>query len=425
MTTRPRCGSRVAGYGLEAISLSGHSDLTTRDGLEHGIRAVRWAAAYGLPIVNTAVGGHQSADENEAAFLANVAELADAAEDASVVVALEIHGDIMASSDVTIPLIEKIGRESVRVNYDTANVEFYSGDLAVDDLPKITRVPRSRPSEGDDRRQGQLELPGDRRRARSTSAACSRFSSEAGYSGPYSVEIEFEGEPWPAAGRRQRRDAALVRAPEQRSGWSSAMARSLYMPEMTNLQVREYLEGGGRTVIVPVGSTEDHGDHGPLWTDVYIPLEVAKRAAPELDALVGPPIPFGLAADHRGAHGLVHVRHGHVPGARARRLPVARRRRLPRIVLLNGHYCNSQALEFASSRDSRRAARGDADLPVPVLGGAAAGGGRAVPVGTVGIHANVGETSIVLAIDQSLCDMERVARLRPRAARAAHERVSR
>ena len=86
------------------------------------------------------------------------------------------------------------------------------------------------------------------------------------------------------------------------------MPRSIFMPEMTNLEVREYLEGGGQTVIVPVGSTEDHGDHGPLWTDVYIPMEVAKRAAPELDALVGPPVPFGIAHDHRGASGLVHVR---------------------------------------------------------------------------------------------------------------------
>jgi len=77
---------------------------------------------------------------------------------------------------------------------------------------------------------------------------------------------------------------------------------------MTNLQVREYLEGGGRTVIVPVGSTEDHGDHGPLWTDVYIPLEVARRAAHELEALVAPPVGFGLAPDHRGASGLVHLR---------------------------------------------------------------------------------------------------------------------
>src|SRR6266568_3580376 len=125
-------------YGLSAVSLSGHSDLTTPEGLEHGIKAVRWADSYGIPIVNTAVGGHESADENEAAFLANIGELADAAEAAGLVVALEIHGDIMASSDVTIPLLEKIGRDSVKVNYDTANVEYYSGQKAVDDLPKIT-----------------------------------------------------------------------------------------------------------------------------------------------------------------------------------------------------------------------------------------------------------------------------------------------
>jgi len=129
---------QLGGYGLEAVSLSGHSDLTTRDGLEHGLKAVDWAGRYGLKVVNTAVGGHQSADENESAFRQNIGELADAADAAGVVVALEIHGDIMASSDVTLPLLAKIGRDSVKVNYDTANVEFYSGDLATDDLPKIT-----------------------------------------------------------------------------------------------------------------------------------------------------------------------------------------------------------------------------------------------------------------------------------------------
>ena len=144
------------------MSLSGHSDLTTADGLAHGIKAVRWAAEYGLPIVNTAVGGHQSADENESAFLANIGAMADAADAAGVVVALEIHGDIMASSDVTIPLLEKIGRDSVKVNYDTANVEYYSGDKAVDDLPKITPYLAQRPPEGHDGRQGQLELPRSR-----------------------------------------------------------------------------------------------------------------------------------------------------------------------------------------------------------------------------------------------------------------------
>jgi L-ribulose-5-phosphate 3-epimerase len=183
-------------YGLEAVSLSAHSDLTTREGLEHGLKGVRWAAEYGLPIVNTAVGGHQSADENEQAFLGNVGQLADAAEQAGVVVGLEIHGDIMASSDVTLPLLEKIGRDSIKVNYDTANVEFYSGDRAVDDLPKI--VPQLAHVHLKDTTggKGNWNFP-----AIGTGTVnfgrVLQILREGGYSGPFSVELEFQGEPWP------------------------------------------------------------------------------------------------------------------------------------------------------------------------------------------------------------------------------------
>jgi creatinine amidohydrolase len=191
------------------------------------------------------------------------------------------------------------------------------------------------------------------------------------------------------------------------------MAGSLYMPEMTNLQVREYLQGGGRTVIVPVGSTEDHGDHGPLWTDVYIPLEVARRAAPELDALVGPPIPFGIAHDHRGAHGLVHLRIDTffelVRDVCLSLADVGFRR----IVLLNGHYCNSHALEFAVARFHDELPAGTRVYPFPYWAGLTPEQAERYLSGAVGIHANVGETSIVLAIDEKLCDMERVRDFTP------------
>jgi L-ribulose-5-phosphate 3-epimerase len=187
---------KLEGYGLEAVSLSGHSDLTTRDGVEHGIKAVRWAADYGLGIVNTAVGGHQSADENEAAFLGNVGELADAAEAAGILVALEIHGDIMASSEVTIPLLDKIGRDSVKVNYDTANVEFYSGEKAVDDLPKITPYLAHVHLKDTVGGKGVWNFPaiGD---GTVDFGRVLQILREAGYTGPYSVELEFTGEPWP------------------------------------------------------------------------------------------------------------------------------------------------------------------------------------------------------------------------------------
>jgi sugar phosphate isomerase/epimerase len=187
---------RLEGHGLTAVSLSGHSDLTTPDGLEHGIRAVRWAADYGVPIMNTAVGGHQSADENESAFLANIGELADVAEEAGVVVALEIHGDIMASSKETLPLLEKVGRDSVKVNYDTANVEYYSGDTAVEDLPKITGQLAHVHLKDTTGGRGNWNFPA----CGAGTVDFARVLSilrDAGYDGPLSVEIEFTGEPWP------------------------------------------------------------------------------------------------------------------------------------------------------------------------------------------------------------------------------------
>jgi sugar phosphate isomerase/epimerase len=183
-------------HGLSAVSISAHSDLTTQEGLEHGIKGVRWAADFGLPIVNTAVGGHQSADENEAAFLANVGRLADAAEAAGVVVALEIHGDIMASSDVTIPLLEKVGRDSIKVNYDTANVEFYSGDKAVDDLPKITPYLAHVHLKDTTGGKGNWNFPAIGS-GTVDFARVLEILRDAGYEGPYSVELEFQGEPWP------------------------------------------------------------------------------------------------------------------------------------------------------------------------------------------------------------------------------------
>jgi L-ribulose-5-phosphate 3-epimerase len=187
---------QLSDFGLSPVSLSAHSDLTTREGLEHGVKAVRWAADFGIPIVNTAIGGHASQEEDESAFLGNIEELADAAEEAGVVIALEIHGDIMASGGKTLPLLEKIGRESVRVNYDTANVEFYSGDKAVDDLPRIAPYLAHVHLKDTVGGKDVWNFP-----AIGTGSVdferVLEILEQAGYSGPFSVELEFQGEPWP------------------------------------------------------------------------------------------------------------------------------------------------------------------------------------------------------------------------------------
>jgi sugar phosphate isomerase/epimerase len=187
---------RLDHYGLEAVSLSSHSDLTTADGLAHGIKGVNWAAEFGLPIVNTAIGGHWSENEDESAFMGNIEALADAAKAAGVVVALEIHGDIMASGATTRPLMERIGREEIKVNYDTANCEFYGDVAAVDDIaaigPYLAHCHLKDKIGG--ARVWNFPAPGE---GHIDFAAALKAFADVGFTGPYGVEIEFEGEPWP------------------------------------------------------------------------------------------------------------------------------------------------------------------------------------------------------------------------------------
>ena len=186
-----------------------------------------------------------------------------------------------------------------------------------------------------------------------------------------------------------------------------------YMPEMTNLQVREYMEGGGRMVLVPVGSTEDHGDHGPLWTDVYIPLEVCKRAAEELDALVGPPVPFGLAPDHRGASGIVYVRLETFVSLLRDICVTLAEAGFERIALVNGHYVNSWAMQYAAAQMFDELPQGVRVYPFPYWQGLRPEEAHEYLSGAAGLHANVGETSAVLAIDPALVDMDRARDFTP------------
>src|SRR3954469_15712762 len=89
----------------------------------------------------------------------------------------------------------------------------------------------------------------------------------------------------------------------------SMMAKppTVFLGEMTSLEVEAFLADHD-TVIVPVGSTEQHGPHGPLLTDALVPTEVAERVAPLVAAVVAPTVNYSLSYPHIGFKGLVHIR---------------------------------------------------------------------------------------------------------------------
>lgn len=182
---------------LVPVSLSGHSDLTTKEGLRDGMRALKLCEELGIPIMNTAIGGHYSEQEDEAGFFENIGELAQAAAARQITVGIEIHGDITANSQKAIPIIERIGHPNVGINYDTANVEFYSGVLAEDDirlaLPYLVHVHLKDTKGG--LKNWNFPAVG---KGHVDFGKVLRILKRGGYKGPYSVEIEFSGEPWPS-----------------------------------------------------------------------------------------------------------------------------------------------------------------------------------------------------------------------------------
>src|SRR5258705_11899645 len=82
---------------------------------------------------------------------------------------------------------------------------------------------------------------------------------------------------------------------------------TVFLGEMTNPEVEAFLQTHD-TVIVPTGSTEQHGPHAPLLTDVLIPVEVARRVAPRVGAAVAPSINYALSYPHAGFRGVVQLR---------------------------------------------------------------------------------------------------------------------
>jgi L-ribulose-5-phosphate 3-epimerase len=182
--------------GLGAVSLSAHSDLTTEAGRAHLDLALTWASRAGIRVVNSSIGGHASATDDRQAFLSAAPELAERARRAGVVIALETHGAIMGSGAAALPLLAEIDSEWIRLNYDTANVEYYAGVRAESDLASVAGYLASVHLKDHVGGQGHFNFPalGDGMVA---FGPIFQILREASYAGPIGVEIEFRGDPWP------------------------------------------------------------------------------------------------------------------------------------------------------------------------------------------------------------------------------------
>lgn len=156
------------------------------------------------------------------------------------------------------------------------------------------------------------------------------------------------------------------------------------------------LDGKVITLVVPLGSVEQHGPHLPLDTDTRIAAAVADVVCERLGdsgILRAPDLNYGASGEHEGFAGTISIGHDALRGMLVEYGRSACRW-ARRIVFVNGHGGNTRTLIDAVTR-LRYEGRDAAWFPCAFPGADA--------------HAGFTETSVLLHVSPSLVDPARAA----------------
>ncbi len=188
-------------HGLDAISLSGHSDLASDAGIEEFRKSLTIAHKLGIRYVTTSTGGHDASsegtvEEQRVAFLNRIRPLADEAAANGIQICLETHGGVSATGAMAAELVQEIDRPNVGINYDTANVIFYGK------VRPETDIKAAAPFINHLHIKDQIGGPGVWNFPQIGTGEIDFVPifaalDEVGFTGPCSIEMEFQGEPWP------------------------------------------------------------------------------------------------------------------------------------------------------------------------------------------------------------------------------------
>lgn len=122
--------------------------------------------------------------------------------------------------------------------------------------------------------------------------------------------------------------------------------------EMAAMTSVEFGAAKPRLALLPVGATEQHGPNLALSTDYVLAHRVAQRLAEAIgpEAVVLPPVPFGMSQHHTGFPGTITLSE---PVFLGLCVDVARSMHangVTHLMLVNGHNGNTPALAVAASR---------------------------------------------------------------------------
>ncbi|WP_022664340.1 creatininase family protein [Desulfospira joergensenii] len=129
---------------------------------------------------------------------------------------------------------------------------------------------------------------------------------------------------------------------------------SVWLQDMTWEEAGQIIEQSGKTILIPVGSTEQHGYHLPLGTDTMVAAAVAEDAAKKARVPVAPPLWFGWSPHHMVLPGTITVRPELLAELCFDIISSLSRHGFENFVLINGHrIVNITWLQIAAERAKR------------------------------------------------------------------------
>jgi len=132
------------------------------------------------------------------------------------------------------------------------------------------------------------------------------------------------------------------------------MTSKIWLQDMTWEEVKQIIDDSLKTIILPFGSTEQHGPHLPVGTDTMVAMTLAEDAAQKTHVPVAPPLWFGWSPHHMVLPGTITIRPDILAEIAFDIVSSLHNHGFEKFVLINGHrIVNITWLQIACERAKR------------------------------------------------------------------------